>query len=74
MAAAGFVEKTTEQGGLAGVDAAAGDEAEQSALLVTLQVALDLAGELAGNRHHREQPSACLFFTGLRESRLPTRP
>ncbi len=56
------VEQPADQRGLAVVDAAAGDEAQQALVLVLVQVGLDVLLDQVGNVGHQKYPS-CFFFS-----------
>jgi len=70
-----LVEEPTDQGALAIVDAAAGDEAQQGLVLVGVQVRVDVVGDesLAG-MGHQKYPSCFFFSIDPEESKSMTRP
>src|SRR5690606_1506018 len=61
-----IVEQPADQGGLAVVDAAAGDEPQQALVLVQLEIGLDVLGDEGvgdvGGVGHQKYPS-CFFFS-----------
>jgi hypothetical protein len=57
-----FVQQPPDDGGLAVVDGAAGDEAQQALFLVLLEVLLDVGRDEVGNVCHQKYPS-CFFFS-----------
>ena len=58
----GFVEETADQSGLAVVDGAAGDEAQEILVLLGLQVGLNIATFKFDETGHQKYPS-CFFFS-----------
>ncbi|MND74614.1 hypothetical protein D3C80_662110 [compost metagenome] len=57
-----FIEQAPDQGALAVVDAAAGDEAQQLLVLLLFQVGFQVVAERCGNSVHQKYPS-CFFFS-----------
>ena len=58
----GFVEQPADQGRLAVIDAAAGDEAQEVLVLLGLQIGLDIAAFEFDETGHQKYPS-CFFFS-----------
>ena len=57
-----FVQQPADQRALAIVDAAAGDEAQQTLVLVGLEISLDILGDQVRLVGHQKYPS-CFFFS-----------
>ena len=70
----GFIEKPSDQGRLAVIDGAAGDEAEKILLLLRVEIGFDVAAGELDETGHQKYPS-CFFFSMEAEASLSmTRP